>query len=196
METCPPHGGARCCPVASLHIRTDPPDTQRRSWSRAPRTRRGAGLAWAGSGPVAPARWVRAPRLPVTGTASGRGRLRVVSSGRAAASTLSSPRRPRSGGRPRAGGERAAFPRPWPLQSFHWAALRPRGRGASRPPAGPEREAEGAGRGRPGALLRPGPRERGGAAGEGAGPQGEGRGRRGRAGPQGEGRGGRALLPP
>ena len=89
---------------------------------RRPRIGRGAGLAWVGSG-VGPV-----GRSSSTGDRNcfRKGRLRAGGGGRAAASTLSSPRRPRSGGRgaapPRpsgrpAGGRAGAFHVPCVSQS-------------------------------------------------------------------------------
>lgn len=183
-----------------------------------PRTGREAGYGLGPGGLRAPRHpprpGVRAPHLQVTETASGRGRLRVVGRGRAAASTPSSPRRPRSGARPacrpragrsvastqwEAGGRAGGFPEalaslelpPGGQPCPSWAALRPSGRGAPRPPAEPDREAEGAPRSAspPGpAGERAGPDEGGGAAvlsGSKPVPRGKGRGR-----PLGKGRGG------
>lgn len=150
VEMCSPHGGARCCPVASLQLRTDPPDTQRRPRSRGARGS-GGGQAWPGWAPGwSP--WVRA-RLPGTETASGRGAcvlgavgerprplcpppgVRAPEAGRGRGAAP-----PRPSGRP-AGG-RAAFPRPWPLQSRLLGGASAARTWCPRPPAGPDRETE------------------------------------------------------
>lgn len=117
-----------------------------------PRTGRGAGLAWVGSG-VGPV-----GRSSSTGDRNcfRKGRLRAGGGGRAAASTLSSPRRPRSGGRgaapPRPSGRPAGgrlSRGPGLSRASSWAALRPRGRGAAVLPRGRTGKLSAQGRGAP-----------------------------------------------